>query len=79
MVADGSLEAGEFLLRRVEADGQALDLAVPSVVLGLVDPWREVTDDLDEAVPLAWVDAQHLAADAGFSELDNLRLVVSDR
>lgn len=63
------VEACKLGFRYVEADGEAFGLAMPSVVLGLVDPLRQVTNDFDEAVPLAWVDAQHRASDAGLTEM----------
>lgn len=65
MIARGSVKAGELLLRRAEADGEAFNLAMPSVGLGFVDPFREVAHDLDQTLPLARVNPQHRATDAG--------------
>lgn len=61
-----SLEAVELGHCSVEADLESLDLAEPAVGAGLADAFSEV---LDEAWPLAWVNLEDRAADAGFSEL----------
>jgi hypothetical protein len=42
VVTAGEVEAGELVLRSAQTDRQALDLAEPSVRLGLADPFSEV-------------------------------------
>src|SRR3954469_15719426 len=64
-VAAEPVEGGDLVVRCAEVDLQALDFAEPAVESGLGDPLGEVVDDLDEAVALGGVDAQHRAADAG--------------
>jgi hypothetical protein len=59
MVAGCAVESCEFGFCRGEADSEALDFSVPAVGFGLVDPFGQVANDLDEPRPLAGVDAKH--------------------
>jgi hypothetical protein len=56
-----------------KADLQSLDFSEPSVLSGFRDAVGEVADDLDPTRPLAGVEAQDRASDAGFSELARRR------
>ncbi|WP_034089692.1 hypothetical protein [Streptacidiphilus albus] len=68
-VGPGSFEAAEFGERSVHAHLEALDFAEPAVAAGFEDPVAQVLDDLDESGPLARVQLQDGAADAGLSGL----------
>ncbi|WP_327321051.1 hypothetical protein [Streptomyces sp. NBC_01235] len=59
------LEAVELGHRSVKADLEPLDLTEPAVGAGLADAFSEVLDDLDESGPLAWIDLEDGAANAG--------------
>ncbi|MGW1783224.1 hypothetical protein ACWCQQ_29410 [Streptomyces sp. NPDC002143] len=76
-VGGSVLEAVEFGHRSVEADLKSLDLAEPAVGADLADAFAEVLDDLDKAGPLAGVQLENGAANAGLSELEG-RLDVTD-
>jgi hypothetical protein len=56
--AQGGVDLGELVLGAGEADLQALDLAEPSLTLGLGDPVVQVDPDLLQAGALGWVRSQ---------------------
>ena len=66
---DGSrgalVEGDEFVLRGFEADLEALDLAVPSVVAGFDDPLGQVPGDLGQARSLSRIDPEDGTSDTG--------------
>ncbi|MEV0074416.1 hypothetical protein [Amycolatopsis sp. NPDC050768] len=61
----GSVEADQLAGCFIQAGLQAGDFSEPSVVVGFVDAFAEVGDDLHEPRSCAWVEAQAGAADAG--------------
>ncbi|MFF3787872.1 hypothetical protein [Streptomyces sp. NPDC001933] len=72
-VGRGPAEAVELGGGGVETDLESFDFAEPAIAASFAGAFAEVLDDLDEAAPLAGVDLEDRAADAGFSEL--LKLV----
>jgi hypothetical protein len=53
----------------LEADGESFDFTQPGVEPGLGDAVAEISHDLDQPLPLPWVDSQEWAADAGLTEM----------
>ena len=58
VVTGGTVESREFAFRCGEADGEALNFAVPAVGVGFADPFGQVANDLYEPRPLLRVDAK---------------------
>src|SRR5205814_6408844 len=58
------IQLGEFLLRRVEADLEALGFADPAFAFGFADAGGQVVADSFQPCPLSWVNAKEGAPDA---------------
>src|SRR6266487_2875355 len=66
----GPVTASKLGAGRVEADLESLDFAEPAVGVGFVDAVGQISDDLDKAWPLSWVDPEHGSSGCGLNRND---------